>query len=370
MNATRMAGFFDVQGRLVSVTSAGSGNVNDTYMAIFRTTFSEERFVLQRLNLNVFPSPDAVMRNMRIVTEHVHRRLEAEADKADRIWQLPRIIPTKSGKDYIINEAGECWRAISMIESATAYDQVESPEHAHEAGTVMGQFQRLISDIDIEALQDTLPGYHITPGYLAEYDAALASDAGQQRSEADRTARYCQRFIEERRNWASILEEAHQRGELQLRPVHGDPKISNILIDNATGKGTCIIDLDTVKPGLIHYDFGDCLRSSCNVAGEDAKSLDQVRFDTELCDAIVRGYMRYAKDFLSERDCYYLYDSVRLIAFELGLRFFTDYLKGDRYFKIKYDGQNLNRAQVQFKLCESIEIREQSIRQILQRYAS
>lgn len=363
-----MAELFDVVGRLVGVRPAGSGNVNDTYVAIFRTTFSEERFVLQKLNLNVFPSPDAVMQNMRVVTEHVHERIEAEADTADRIWQLPRIIPTRCGQDYLINEEGECWRAISLIESATAYERVESPEHAHEVGFVMGQFQRLISDIEVDALEDTLPGYHITPRYLADYDRVLATDAGQRRLAAASIAKYCQRFIEERRSIVSILEDALARGELQQRPVHGDPKVSNVMIDDDTGKGTCIIDLDTVKPGLIHYDFGDCLRSSCNLAGEEPESLEDVRFNTDLCNAIVRGYMKNAKDFLTDKDRHYLYDSVRLIAFELGLRFFTDYLNGDRYFKTKYDGQNLNRAQVQFKLCESIEIREQAIRDILTRY--
>ncbi len=368
MKATRMAELFDVQGRLVGVTPAGSGNVNDTYVAVFRTTFSEERFIVQKLNLNVFPSPDAVMQNMRVVTEHVHERLEAEADEADRIWQLPRIIPTKCGQDYFINDDNECWRAISLIESATAYEKVESPEHANEVGTVMGQFQRLISDIDIDALEDTLPGYHITPRYLTEYDRVLATEDGQRRLAAASIAKYCQRFVEERRSFATVLEDALARGELSQRPVHGDPKISNVMIDDDTGKGTCIIDLDTVKPGLIHYDFGDCLRSSCNMAGEEPKSLDQVRFDTDLCAAIVRGYMNYAKEFLTENDHKYLYDSVRLITFELGLRFFADYLNGDKYFKTKYDGQNLNRAQVQFKLCESIEIREQSIREILERY--
>ena len=368
MKATRMAEMFQVEGRLVGVTPAGSGNVNDTYVATFRTTFSEQRFVLQKLNLNVFPSPESVMQNMRVVTEHVHERLESEADDADRIWQLPRVIPTREGQDFVINEDGECWRAISLIESATAYEKVESPEHAQEVGIVMGQFQRLISDIVIDSLDDTLPGYHITPGYLAEFDQVLTAEAAQRRLKASTTAKYCDRFIDERRSWASILEDAYERGELVYRPVHGDPKISNIMIDNATGKGTCIIDLDTVKPGLIHYDFGDCLRSCCNLAGEEAKNLDKVVFDTNLCSAIVRGYMRYANDFLSEWDRHYLFDAVRLITFELGLRFFADYLNGDQYFKTEYDGQNLNRAQVQFKLCESIEIREQAIREILTRY--
>jgi Ser/Thr protein kinase RdoA (MazF antagonist) len=150
-----------------------------------------------------------------------------------------------------------------------------------------------------------------------------------------------------------------------LRVVHGDPKISNIMIDDATGKGTCIVDLDTVKPGLIHYDFGDCLRSCCNPAGEETQDMSRVLFDTDLCEAIVRGYMVHARSFLTEADREYLYDSIRLIAFELGLRFFADYIAGDVYFKTRHDGQNLNRARVQFKLTESIEAREKQIRGIL-----
>ena len=157
------------------------------------------------------------------------------------------------------------------------------------------------------------------------------------------------------------------RGELRLRPIHGDPKISNNMLDDATGTGTCIIDLDTVKPGLIHYDFGDCLRSSCNPAGEETLDLKSVYFDTDLCKAIVKGYMANASDFLTGADRYYLYDSIRLITFELGLRFFADYIAGNVYFNTRYDEQNLNRARVQFKLTKSIEARESMIRELLEK---
>jgi hypothetical protein len=159
---------------------------------------------------------------------------------------------------------------------------------------------------------------------------------------------------------------AKERGVLKLRPTHGDPKIANIMIDDATGRGTCIVDLDTVKPGLIHYDFGDCMRSCCNPAGEEETDLSKVLFDTDLCRTIFRGYMAYAKDFLTVADRYYLYDSIRLIAFELGLRFFADYVAGDVYFKVRFEGQNLLRARVQLKLMESIETREAQIRGILE----
>ena len=368
MKAALMAQRFDVAGRLVTVDPTGSGNVNDTYLAVFRTVFSEERFILQRINRRVFPKPELIMENMRLITEHAHRRIEAEAHRSDRIWQLPRVIPTKEGADLAIDGDGENWRAISLIASAHSHEKVQSVEHAFEAGYVLGQFQRVISDIPCARLHDTLEGFHITPSYLVKLDRARETEEGQKRLNSSWESQYCSRFIEERRAWCHVLETAKERGELGLRPIHGDPKIANIMIDDATGKGTCIVDLDTVKPGLIHYDFGDCLRSCCNPAGEEPPDVRDIVFDTDLGEAIVKGYLLNAREFLTEADRNYLYDAVRLIAFELGLRFFADYVAGDVYFKTRYDGQNLHRACVQFKLTESIEMREGQIRRILARF--
>ncbi|MFO7820743.1 MAG: aminoglycoside phosphotransferase family protein [Lentisphaeria bacterium] len=365
MKAALMAPRFAVNGRLVRVTPTGSGNVNDTYLAVFRTTFSEERFILQRLNRHVFTSPDSVMHNMKVVTEHVHTRLNEESSRFDRIWQLPRIIPAKSGEDYLIDQDDNCWRAISLIASAHSHEQIQSIEHAHEAGFVLGQFQRLISDIPPEKLKDTLPDFHITPRYLTKMDATLNTDQGRECLASLAAAEQCYQFIRERRDKADVLENARSNDQLKTRPIHGDPKVSNVLIDDETGKGTCIIDLDTVKPGLVHYDFGDCLRSGCNPAGEETLDLTKVYFDTDLCQAIVRGYMTFAKQFLTEADRDYQYDAIWLLAFELGVRFFGDFLAGDKYFKTSYEGQNLNRALVQLKLCESIERRESAVRNIL-----
>ena len=366
MDAALIAPKFDVAGRVVTVAPTGDGNVNDTYMAIFRTTFSEERIIVQRINKRVFKRPEYIMQNMRVLTEHVHRRIEAEADTADRIWQLPRVIPAKDGQDFVIDDAGEYWRAITLIASAHSFGQVQSIEHAHEAGFVLGQFQRLISDLEVTQLYDTLEGFHITPGYLKLLDDALETESGQKRLNASSEAQRCYGFVQKRREWCSVLENAREAHELYLRPIHGDPKISNIMIDDATGKGTCIVDLDTVKPGLIHYDFGDCLRSCCNPAGEETLDLSKVYFDVDLCGAIVKGYLAHARSFLSEADRQYLFDCIRLITFELGLRFFADYIGGDSYFKVRHDGQNLNRARVQFKLTESIETREKQIRELLE----
>lgn len=367
MIAATVAREFDVAGRLVTVAHHGSGNINDTYLAIFRTTFAEQRIILQRINGRVFPNPRLIMENMRVITEHVAKRLEAEVDSADRIWQIPQVIPTKTGVDVAVDEEGNCWRAISLIASAHSFEQVQNVEHAREAGAVLGQFQRLLSDLDATRLHVTLPDFHITPAYFTGLDAALATPAGRTRVGSLLEAQGCLRFIEERRDWSRVLEAAKARGELKLRSVHGDPKIANIMIDDATGKGTCIVDLDTCMPGLVHYDFGDCMRSACNSAGEEALDLSKVRFDTELCRAIAIGYLPFARSFLNEADHHYLYDSIRLLTFELGLRFFADFVGGDRYFKTRYDLHNLNRARVQFRLCESIETNETLIRRILER---
>lgn len=368
MIAETIATQFDVPGRLVTLRPIGAGNVNDTYLVILRTTFSEEQYILQRINRTVFKDPAAVMSNMKVVTDHAHKRIASEADSADRIWQLPRVISAKDGGDFVLDGEGEYWRALSMIASTISYDKVSKPEHAAEAGLVLGHFQRIISDFPIERLADTLPGFHITPAYLSSYDEALENEAGQVRLAALSEARRLSQFVEARREFASVLEDAREAGELRERPIHGDPKITNVMIDKFTGKGTCIVDLDTVKPGLIHYDIGDAVRSGCNPAGEETTDLSEVFLDLGLFEALVRGYLTEAKEFLTEKDKLYLFDSIRLITFELGLRFFADYLAGDVYFKTNYDIQNLNRARVQFALCESIEAREEKMRSILDRY--
>jgi Ser/Thr protein kinase RdoA (MazF antagonist) len=172
-------------------------------------------------------------------------------------------------------------------------------------------------------------------------------------------------FIKVRRGWASVLEQARQDGTLTLRPIHGDPKVNNVMLDAATGQAVSLIDLDTVKPGLVQYDLGDCLRSGCNPWGEETTDWEKVRFEPDLCRAILGGYLSRARDFLTTNDYIYIYDAIRLIAFELGLRFFTDYLAGNVYFKAAHPQHNLARALVQFKLTESLESQESIIRHLI-----
>ncbi len=366
MDPTHVAEQFAVDGQLVTVDSYGAGNVNDTYLAIFRTAFSEEKVVIQRINKRVFSKPETIMANMRMLTDHVHRKLEKEKDEADRIWQLPMVIPSRNGEDYYLDKEGEYWRAITRIGSATSHERITSAEHAFEAGTVLGQFHRLVADMDPASLRSTLPGFHKTPLYLEKYETTLAKLNGQNLANKSVEVKRLQRFVDQRKDRAGVLEDALDSGELSVRIIHGDPKVSNIMIDDVTGKGTSIVDLDTVMPSLIHFDFGDALRSACNPAGEETTNLKDVYFDEDLCESIVKGYLINGRRFLTDADVRYLYDSVWLLAFELGLRFFQDYLAGDVYFKTRYKGHNLNRARVQFRLCESIEQREKSIRSVIE----
>jgi Ser/Thr protein kinase RdoA (MazF antagonist) len=354
-------------GQFEGVRVYGRGNVHDTFLVTTGRACASsdcpggQHFILQRLNTRVFNRPEAVMGNIRLVTEHVRRRMEQNSPGASRRFQLPRLLLTKEGQDRWIDPGGSFWRALSYIEAARAFDTLLDLNQGREVGRALGLFHDLVSDFPPAGLADTLPGFHETPGYLRDYDEVL----GQRPIPRSSDVNYCLQFVEERRSWAGVLEEAKARGRLRPRVIHGDPKVNNVLLDEATGQAVSLIDLDTVKPGLVHYDLGDCLRSGCNPLGEETVQWEAVRFDPDLCRAVLQGYLFQAEAFLTEGDYEYIYDAVRLIAFELGLRFFTDYLEGNVYFKACHPEHNLARAMVQFKLTESIESQEKVIRAIM-----
>jgi Ser/Thr protein kinase RdoA (MazF antagonist) len=349
-NLTSIAEQFVTRGNIIQIKEFGNGNINDTYIV---TRDTEEKFVLQRINTHVFKHPHLIMQNMRAFTEHVHQRVQAEG----HAWESPRVITAKDGNDFFIDAENGFWRAISFIKDSQSYDTITDLDHAREVGHALGKFQNLISDMPIESLADTLEGFHVTPRYLQNYDKVFSQNGRHTSAEV----KFGMKFVEDRRAFAYTLEHAG----LPVRPIHGDAKVSNVMIDNFTNKAVSIVDLDTVKPGLVHYDIGDCLRSGCNPLGEDAPDWETVRFDPEIGAAILEGYLTEAQAFLTPADYAHIFNSIRLIAFELGLRFFTDYLAGDVYFKVKYPGHNLHRALVQFKLTESIEAHEAEIRGIV-----
>ncbi|MEM7531533.1 MAG: aminoglycoside phosphotransferase family protein [Chloroflexota bacterium] len=366
---TYIAQQFCANTTVMDVLEYGEGNVNDTYLVRTHapiTGINDDKFIMQRINQHVFRRPELILKNMRTFTAHVQQHLKngtKSSSAQNRHWTVPEIIATQEQQDCYIDDARDVWRAITFVGNSVTHHTVINPDHAYESGYALGRFHNLLSDLDPNQLYDTLEGFHITPQYLQHYDAVYqrVSSNGHHPSEVA----YCHDIVRHRREWASILEVAKEQGELQVRSIHGDPKVNNIMIDESTGHAISIVDLDTVKPGLVHYDIGDCLRSCCNPAGEETQDIDSVVFDTDLCRQILMGYLQETAQFFTEHDYRYIYDAARLISFELGLRFFADYLAGDVYFKTQYPEHNLKRACVQFKLVESIEAQEKEIKAII-----
>ncbi len=355
-------------GRALRVEAYGRGNVHDTFLVTGGGAHPGDpeaagapHLILQRLNTRVFPRPELVMANLRTCTQHLERRLAGVSPGPGRPWEVPRLLRTGDGRDHWRDPEGSFWRALSFIENARSLEVVQDLGHAREVGYALGLFQALLSDLDPASLADTLPGFHETPGYLKHFDEVLIRRGAGPAPEVA----YGLRAIDRRRGWAPVLEAARALGRLRLRPIHGDPKVSNVMLDRASGQAVALVDLDTVKAGLVHYDIGDCLRSGCNPLGEEIESWEAVRFEPDICRAILTGYLSRAGGFLTGNDYEYLYDAIRLISFELGLRFFTDYLEGNVYFKVRHREQNLLRALVQFRLAESVESQEKTIRAII-----
>jgi thiamine kinase-like enzyme len=346
------------RGNITAIRPLGNGNINDTFLITVDSPV-DHQFVLQRINTHVFQQPQLVMQNMRILTEHVHEKLQQQP--LDRRWETPRVLLTTDQQDHWNDSENNFWRAISFIDGAEVLESIQDVAHAREVGQALGTFHSLISDLVPDRLADTLEGFHITPQYLAQYDRTNAQTTVSTTAEV----KYCQQFVSDRRDLATVLEDAKHQGKLPLRLMHGDPKVNNVMVDSQTQQAISLVDLDTVKPGLVHYDIGDCLRSGCNPLGEETQDWQQVSFDADLCEGNLQGYLGVAKTFMTENDYEYVFDAIRLISFELGLRFFSDYLAGDVYFKVKYPEHNLARALVQFKLTESIESQETQIRQLV-----
>lgn len=352
---------FALAGPLSTIAPLGSGLVNDTYLV----EAGGQRYVLQRLNTAVFQQPELVMRNLQVLNRHVRRRLR-QPPLPGRRWELPQLVPSRAAEPWHHCPQGGFWRMLTYVADAHCVEVIADRRQAHELGWGLGMFHQLISDLPVAELADTLEGFHITPGYLEAYHRALVHTT----MPASPLAQDCLSFIGEREGIVGLLEDAKARGELPLRPIHGDPKINNMLLDSQSGAAVALIDLDTVKPGLVHYDIGDCLRSCCNRLGEETEAFDQVRFDLDLAAAVLEGYLAMAGPVLTADERRAIPDAARLISFELGLRFFTDYLNGSTYFRARHPDHNLHRAVVQFRLTASIEQQEPQLRALVAQLGS
>ena len=358
---------FALPAPVAHIEPLGNGNVNATYRVHLSSEdqgIAHGSLVLQRLNAAVFREPRLVMANIEAVASHVERRLaEGNPDPEQRPWRMPAVLRGRHSADPWHEQDGEFWRMITYLEGTRSVDTLEGPEQAREIGAALGLFHALIHDLPADQLADTLEGFHITPLYLEQYQRLL-EDSSRDRCERCEEAIA---FVAERQDRVGVLEEAVAAGRLRLRPIHGDPKINNLLLCEESGRAVAMIDLDTVKPGLVHYDIGDCLRSACNPLGEECRDLDAVCFDLGLAEAVLQGYLSLARGFLTEAELDAIPDAIALLPFELGLRFLSDHLAGDVYFRTERPGHNLDRALVQFRLAASVERQRSQIEALLER---
>jgi len=350
-----VARHFEIGGEFRSATRYGSGHINDTYCIVFDQAGDEARFIVQRINSGIFKNPAALMENIQRVTSHLAAQMAGEPESGRRVLTL---IPARAGRAWHVDAEGNFWRAYRFIEGARTYDAVESAEQAFEAAKAFGRFQQMLASLPAPRLHETIPDFHNTPKRFAALEEAIAADVAGRASLARREIE----FALARKSMASVLLDA----KLPERVTHNDTKFSNVLLDDATGEGICVVDLDTVMPGLALYDFGDMVRTTTSPAMEDERDLSRVTMQFTMFEALVRGYLQYAGGFLTKAEKQHLAFSGKLITFEQGIRFLADYLAGDTYYKVQREGQNLDRCRTQFKLIESIEKQEDRMERLVE----
>ncbi len=355
-NAVRaIAGHFQIAGAFVEAAPYGSGHINDTYCVVFRQGSARVRYIFQRINHHIFKQPAALMENIQRVTTHLAAKIGDEADARRRVLTL---MPTRAGAACHCDADGNHWRCYLFIEQARTFAAVESAAQACEAAKAFGQFQKLLSDLPAPRLHDTIPDFHHTPKRFAALEQAIAADVANRAAAAKPEIEFALRH----QDICHVLLDAN----LPERVTHNDTKFNNVMLDDVTGEGICVIDLDTVMPGLALYDFGDMVRTTTSPAKEDERDLSKVTMQLPMFAALARGYLSAANEFLTPAERTFLPFSGKLITLEIGLRFLTDHLAGDVYFKVHRDGHNLDRSRTQFKLVESIEQQEAAMNKLME----
>lgn len=337
-----------IYGDFISAEPYGSGHINDTYKVTVNQSGTVVNYIFQRINNRIFKDVEMLMDNIRRVTEHLGRKI---AGKEDSSRMALEIVPARNGQPFLIDDDGNYWRAYLFIEKAQTYDVIKNTGQAYETARAFGRFQRELADMSGARLFETIPDFHHTPKRLETLESAIKSDLKGRVKEVQPEID----FVMKRKADTARLIELNAAGAIPERITHNDTKLNNVMIDDVSGQGICVIDLDTVMPGLVHYDFGDMVRTSTSPALEDEKDLSKVFMQFDMFEALLRGYLEEAGTFLNPVEREYLPFSGKLITLEIGIRFLTDYLSGDVYFKISRPEHNLDRCRTQFKLVESIE---------------
>ena len=333
---------------ILEVTNLGKGNINDTFLVHTKN----KSVVLQRINNQVFPNPKILIDNLQILSNHLLSR----SDPDTKNWKETVLIPTVDGSLSVRDTNGSIWRALSYIKNSVSLSSARTAFQAEQTGWALGHFHKRLLNLNAKKMQVALPGFHNLSDYLTLYENAARKSPQTDSPEIQ----FCLNIIRKKQKSALALENAITKGIIRQKITHGDPKIANVLFDKKSGLAISLIDLDTVGPGILQHDIGDCLRSVCNVTGEESVP-EKVSFDLNFCKMTLRGYFQEAGTLLTPVDQEFIYDGVKAITFELGLRFFTDYLQGGIYFKCKTPEETLQKALVQFTLLQDIIAKKKAI---------
>ncbi len=351
---------FQLYGQFVDGQPYGSGHINDTFAITLSQGGTPVRYVLQRINHNVFKQPEVVQANIEKVTAHLLRRLR-EDGCADVSRRTLTLIPTLEGHSFYRDDEGNTWRIYIFIEGAQTYDQIESADQAYKAAKSFGEFVNQLSDMP-ERLEETIPDFHNTPARFEVLRQAIAEDAHNRAADVKEEIAYAlsQEPI------VGELIDAQEKGLIPERVTHNDTKLNNVMLDDETGEGICVIDLDTVMPGLSLYDFGDMVRTAARPTSEDEQDLGKVVADISMYEALARGYVETLGSVMTPEEKRQLPFSAQLITFEIGIRFLTDYLQGDVYFKTHRDGHNIDRCRTQFKMAQEFDRNMDAMRRFVE----
>ena len=352
---------FNIDGEYIGYYLSNDGHINNTFVLEFDDGLGKIRsYLLQLINTNVFKNPDELMENIVGVTEYLRKIVVDNGGDPER--ECLNVYFTSDGKPYYRDADGNCWRCYNFITGAHSCQSIDDPETFANAARAFGKFQCLLADYPSETLHETIPNFHNTLSRFADFEKAVSDNiAGRADSVRDEID-----FVLARCDDAGVLVKLLEKGKLPLRVTHNDTKLNNVMFDNETDEGICVIDLDTVMPGLSLYDFGDSIRFGANTAAEDEKDLSKVSLSLPLYREYTAGYLSTAGQSLTPTEVEYLPFSAKLMTFECGMRFLTDYLNGDTYFRIAYDDHNLDRCRTQFRLVEDMERKMEDMKAITQ----
>jgi hypothetical protein len=358
---------FEFCGDFIEAVPYGTGHINDTYCVTYKTGTGSNRYIVQRINHNVFKNPPELMSNIVRVTSHIHDKLKAANTEPQEILRRTlTVIPTRDKNAYYKDSADNYWRAYIFIEKAKTYDVLERLDYAYEAAKAFGEFQNMLVDLPKPPLFDTIPDFHNGPKRFEAFKRALETDVHNRARDAKSEMEFLQSH-----SWIlGVVPKLTAEGKLPVRITHNDTKINNVMLDDSTGKGICVIDLDTVMPGSALFDFGDIARTTLCSAAEDEQDISKVFMEMPRFEAILKGYLASAGAFLNQTEKDNLILGGKLITLIIGTRFLTDFLAGDVYFKIHREKHNLDRCRTQFKLVQSIEENEDKMSKFVEKFSA